>query len=164
VLTASVISSIAVKGSFQASVTAGTIGKMSIGAAAGLEIRTSENIGSVSASSMTDVLLFAGVQPGLMTLPTGLADFANAAATIKSVTLKGKEASFNQSRIAAGQVGKATLGSCATGTSAGLIYGVVGDTVAAATGTTFKTPFKVSKLTDPGVNGFALLDFGVQAL
>jgi hypothetical protein len=164
VITTPALTSLAASGTLQAHVAAGSVGKVTAGGALdGAEIRAAGSIGSVTAASATDSLVYAGVRPDVSDLPDSLDDFANQAASIKSFMLKGKSASFSNTRIAAPFVGKAALGVAPLGTGAGNIYGLAADRITSVTGATPKGAFRLSKRNEPG-SGTATDDFAVVVL
>lgn len=160
-----VLSSLTLKGALEADVTADSIGKISAGGAMrGADVRAAGAIGTVIVGSAADSFVFAGVRPGVFTLPNSLDDFANPAASIKAFTLKTKNAPFSNTRIAAPTVDKAALGTAATGTAAGNLFGLAADRVGSVTGaTSVMGLYKLSKRDEPG-SGLGVIDFAVLVL
>jgi hypothetical protein len=165
-ITAAAIGTVTSKGDFQAGITAASLSKLTVGGSlSGAEIRTTGNIGSVTVGgSATDDIVFAGVRSDLAALPTTTSDFTNPASSIKSFTLRNRTATFNETRIAAGAVGKASLGVAQISATTGNTYGVSADAVASVTGSTnTEGPYKRSRLKDPA-DGFAVINFAVTLL
>jgi hypothetical protein len=165
-ITAVAVGTVTTKGDFQADIRAGSLSKLTIGGSLSrAEIRTTGNIGSVTVgAAATDSLVFAGVRNDLSALPTAMSDFTNPASSIKSFTLRNKTATFNETRVAAGLVGKASLGVAQIGTVAGNHYGVAADAIASVIGSTnTEGPYKRSRLKDPA-DSFAVINFAVTLL
>jgi hypothetical protein len=166
VITTPTLTSLTVKGvNFEADIAADTIGRINVSGQLGrADIRATVSIGSVTAASAAESFIYAGVQPGLTTLPDSLDDFANPAASIKSITLKGKNAVFSKTRIAAPFVSKAVLGSATLGTDATNPFGIAADTINSVSGSTStQGPFRFTRLTDPA-SSFAVVDFAIVVL
>lgn len=154
-ITAPDVASILSLGAFEADVRAGTIGKLrAAGALSGSDIRTTGGIGSVTAASMNDSRVFAGVRPDLSTLPTAATDFADPAARINSVLLRdagggGGGGGSSGLFIAAGRLGRLTLGPVTTA-DGGAAFGLAADRIdnlnasTAARGT-----IRLARLTEP---------------
>ena len=88
----------------------GTVGSITVGGTIGTsELRVTGNIGAVTANSIVDSLLFAGVADSVTGLPVTLGDFAGAS-SIASLTVKGTgSASFVRSNVAARVLPKISL-------------------------------------------------------
>lgn len=164
-ITTPVLTTLAVKGALEAGVRADSIGRITAaGALRGADIRAVGNIGAVTVGSAADSFVFAGVRLDLATLPDSLDDFANAAAVLKSFTVKGKGAPFANTRVAAPTINKANLGGATIGTVAGNPFGLAADRVNAVSGTTSVMGlYKFTKREEPG-SGLALIDFAVVIL
>jgi hypothetical protein len=127
------------------------LGKATIGGAiTNTRIQAASGIGAVTAASMNASTIYAGVNTDGGILPTAPDDFAAAASSILSVTLKGASGTptFVNSNIAARSLGKISLGIVQTG-NAGVPFGLAGDTVASVAGSG-NGAIKLSKLADPG--------------
>lgn len=165
-ITAAAIGTVTVKGDFQAGITAASLAKLTVGGSlTGAEIRTTGNIGGVTVGdAATNDLVFAGVRSDLSLLPTAASDFTNPASSIKSFTLRNKTATFNETRIAAGTIGKASLGTAQFAIDSETFYGLAADKVVAVTGTTANQgPYKKSRLDDPA-DSFNVVNFAVTLL
>jgi hypothetical protein len=167
VVTTPALTSLAVRGALQAGVIADTIGRISAtGVLSGAEIRATGNITSVTAAGMSGGnFIFAGVRADVSTLPDALDDFANASASIRAITLRGKTAGFSDTRIAAPTVTRATLGTASIGVNAGPNpTGLAADRVTSVSGsTTVMGPYRVTRQDEPG-SGIGLIDFTVRIL
>jgi hypothetical protein len=164
VISALFIGTITVKGAFQADVSAGSIGKMTVGGAvSGSNVRARQTIASVSVGSITDSLIFAGVDDNATTLPDALNDFAGGSA-IGAFSVKSKApGAFSDTLIAAETLGKLSLGTVAT-SNAGSTFGVAGDTVASVSGATDAAgKFKRSALGD-AADSLTVGDFVLRLL
>lgn len=159
------LSSLSVRGALQAGIRAGTIGKVSArGELAGAEIRAGESIGSVTAGAVRDSFIFAGVRDDVSTLPQSLEEFSNPAASIRSVKLRGRDAAFIQTRVAAPTVGRAVLGAASIGTLAGNFYGLAADRLTSASGsTTVMGRYRLARRDEPG-SGTGVVDFHILIL
>jgi hypothetical protein len=165
-ITAASVGTVTVKGAFQAGITAASLTKLAAGGAMdGSEIRTTGNIGSVTVGAATNSIIFAGVRPDLSSLPASLSDFTNPASSIKSIAVRGKVTPiFDQTRIAAVSVGKASLGTAHVGTVGGDHYGLAADKIASVVGATnIDGPYKRSRLSNPE-DGFADINFAIIVL
>jgi hypothetical protein len=124
------------KGDFAADVTAGTIGTLKVGGAlAGADVRASGSIGKVTAASIRDSRIFAGVSDAVAALPASLSDFSNAAALIAGVSVKARGAGFSNTLIAAPTLGRLSLGSVQA-SNGGTPFGVAADRVSSISGIT----------------------------
>jgi cyclophilin family peptidyl-prolyl cis-trans isomerase len=106
------------------------------GAIANSNIRAvGADVGSVSALSITNSTIYAGVNPAEgAALPDAATDFV-AAATIRSVTVRNRTAaSFVNSDIAAQTLGRMNLGVINTA-NGGVPFGLAGDTILSVTAT-----------------------------
>jgi hypothetical protein len=125
------------------------LGKATIGGAiTRTRIQAASGIGSITAASMTDSTIYAGVNTDSGILPTAPEDFTAGSSSILSVTLKGAAGTptFVNSNIAARTLGKISLGIVQTG-NAGVPFGLAGDTVASVAGSG-NGAIKLSKLSD----------------
>lgn len=116
VITASSVASVAARGDFGAGIVADSVGKVNVkGILIGSEIRSAGAIASVTADSIDRSAVFAGVTPGLATLPASAADFANPDASIGSVTMKTRNPrGFADALIAAPTIGRVSVGAIAS--------------------------------------------------
>jgi hypothetical protein len=166
VITAASVGAVTIKGDFQAGISAASLAKLTIGGAlSGADIRTTGNIGGVTVgAAATDNIVFAGVRSDLSSLPTAMSDFTNPASSIKSFTLRNKAATFNETRVAAGNIGKASLGVAQISAVTGNQYGLAADRIASVVGaTSIDGPYKRSRLSNPE-DGFADINFAVIVL
>jgi cyclophilin family peptidyl-prolyl cis-trans isomerase len=155
VINTTVLKALAVKGNLDtANITlsgAGiALGKATIsGAIVRTRIQADSGIGSVTAASMADSTIYAGVNTDGGILPIAADDFTAGSSSIVSVTLKGASGTptFVNSNIAARSLGKISLGIVQTG-NAGVPFGLAGDTVASVAGSG-NGAIKLSKLADP---------------
>jgi hypothetical protein len=127
----------------------------------------SRNIGAVSAASMTNSVLFAGVANpggagGALALPSSAAALVPPGG-IRSVTLRARgAASFVNSNIAAATLGRINLGTVHV-TTGGTPFGLAADTIASVSGTRDDTgePARAARLTEPA-DSIDLGDFEVR--
>jgi hypothetical protein len=165
VLSAPTIGTIAVKGGMAADVSAGSIGKVTVGGElSGSTIRATDSITSVSVGTIAHSKVFAGVRDDVTTLPDSADDFADPTATINTFSVKSKlSGSFSDTLIAGSNLGKVAVGTVDT-TNAGVPFGVAALTIKSITGTTdVGGPLKASKLDLPG-SSISLGDFRVRLL
>ena len=143
------VTAVSTKGDFAADILADNLGKLTVGGAlTGSNVRTTGAIGTVTAGTMRNNQIFAGVRNGLNTLPDGTDDFT-AAMPIKSVTVKGRGAgAFSDTLVAASQVGKLSLNAVAPD-NGGTTHGVCADQVRSAAATTTAGKLKLRALADP---------------
>jgi hypothetical protein len=166
VITAPTVNAIAVKGAFQADITAGVIGKVTVGGEmAGSAIRADQSIAGLTVGSIKSSSIFAGVTG--TALPASPDDFTGGAvgtSTIRAFTVKSKASgSFSDTQIAAAQIGKLALGSIVT-SNGGAPFGAAGLTIKTVTGLTDTgTAVKAAKLDDPA-GSKAVGDFVIRVL
>ena len=133
------------------------------GAISNADIRTTANIGTVSAASITGSTIFAGVNGGGSNLPTAATDFANAA-TIRNVTIRnrGTTPAFVDTNIAASGLGRMNLGAVQV-SNGGQPFGLAALAVQSlsAVRTDTGAPVRGARLTDPA-DGLDLVDFKVR--
>jgi subtilisin family serine protease len=139
------VGSVTAKGEFGAGITTSVLLKAKVGTLNGADIRADNSIGTVAAGQMLNSRVFAGVAPTVSALPASLADFANAAATIKAVTVKG---TFAGSLVAAPTIGKAALGVVATG-NGGNVFGLAADRAKSVSALTPTQRLRLSRLDAP---------------
>ncbi len=84
-ITAPSVGTVKVKGTFGGTIVTTQVASIKAGSLQGANILASNKIGTVVSGSITDSTLFAGITPGLTTLPTSASDFANQNARITSV-------------------------------------------------------------------------------
>jgi hypothetical protein len=128
------------------------VGKMTVGGLSGTTIHAAGNLGAISARSLLNSSIYAGVAslPGGAALPSSAGDFA-AQASIASVILKKSgSASMVNSNIAAWSLGKLSLAKVSFA-NAGNAFGVAGHTIASlsASDSGSKTSVNLKKLSDP---------------
>ena len=147
-INAPALSSLAARGAFQAGITAGTIGKVTVGGAmTGSDVRAEQSIAGLTVGSIADSSVLAGVNGDA--LPDSADDFASAAAVINTLTVKSKApGSFSDTLISAANLGKVALGAVATA-NGGRVFGVAALAVRSLSGATDAAgPLKGSKLDD----------------
>jgi hypothetical protein len=162
IITTPTLTALSVKNAFQAGITAGTIGKITIGGAlSGAAIRSEQVIAGLTVGSITDSLVFAGITG--TALPDSIDDF-NPAGEIKAFSVKSKVAgAFSDTLIAAATVGKAALSAIASA-NAGSPFGLAALSAKSVTGATdVGGPFKKSNVTDPAASIIAG-DFALRLL
>lgn len=119
------IASLIVSNDFQENIQINSLGRFTVGGTiANSSILSTVSIGPVVTGSLINSLLFAGITPGTNSLPTS-DSFFTSGSSIKSVTLKGKGATFSNSSIAAAVVGPLNLGRIQTATDVPY-FGVAG--------------------------------------
>ena len=125
-ITAPSIGSIMANGTFDEDVSTNVLTKASIGTLTASAIRAATTIGSFTAGSAADSLIFAGAQPSLVALPTSVSDLANVqTASISSVNIKG---TFSDTQIASWKIGKVMLSSIKTANN-GKQFGIAGNSI-----------------------------------
>ena len=149
--------------------TANDLAKLSIkGAAAGMVVTSTGGLGAISAASMINTVIDAGIANGIV-LPNFPGDFASVQA-IKSVKVKtSKFPTFSNTNIAAEVIGSLSLGRIQTN-NAGNAFGVAATSIASLTGVDQTTGKKISlhKVTAANVQallaklGFGLGDFVIK--
>jgi len=151
---------------------ANDLGKLSIkGAAQSLFINSTGGLGAISAASMANTIIHAGVAAlsAGQVLPNFPADFASVQ-SIKSVKVKnGKFPTFSNSSIAAEVIGSLSLGRVQTN-NGGTSFGVAATSISSLTGTdqTTNKKFSMHKITAADVQallaklGFSLADFVIK--
>jgi hypothetical protein len=120
-----------VAGVFNSSVAlTGDLGALSVrGGLNNSTIRVDGNIGTVTAGTMFDSDIFAGVLSSVTTLPTATSAFADASSTIKSVAVASHAlGAYAGSIIAAPVVGNVQLGSV-NPSNGGNPFGVAGSSI-----------------------------------
>ncbi|MCE9590525.1 MAG: hypothetical protein K8S99_08380 [Planctomycetes bacterium] len=93
-----------------------------------LTLRTPGGIGSITAASITDSDITAGLATSFTGLPASLADYAAATAPLASVKLTGAGVTFTNTRVAAGVINTLALGTIDTANGSALL-GVAGDSI-----------------------------------
>jgi hypothetical protein len=160
-IVAPAVTALAIKGGFSVDVITNELGKLTAGTITDSDVRSGGNIGIVKAGSIIGSRLYAGVRQDVDDLPDGLDDFATASTSIKSVTVTGRSTgAFGDSRIAAGSVGKLSLGTLAAGVNDGAAFGVAGDSIASVNAVVAGQRVRSRGLSLPGdstdVNDFEL--------
>jgi hypothetical protein len=177
-LVAAAVGSVTVKGSVSNTTMTLTapntldLAKLSIGgAASSLFVNATGNIGAISAASMANTIIYAGIgamSPGQV-LPNFPSDFASEQ-SIKSVKVKtGKTPTFSNSSIAAASLGSLALGRIQTA-NGGTSFGVAATAISSLTGVDQTTSKKISmhKVTSANISsllgklGFSLADFVIK--
>ncbi len=151
-ITAWTVGSLTSKGDFGADIVADSVGKVSVkGAIVGSEIRAAGSIASVVAASINQSVIFAGILPGLPTLPAAATELADREASIGRLTLRSTAPrAFVDSMVAAATIRRANVGAIVTAN--GLrTHGVAADRMGSFAGSTsargaFATPARE----DPG--------------
>jgi hypothetical protein len=154
------IGSLTVAGNFQENVLANTIGKLAVGGnIQNSSIRAAVSIGPVTANSLINSQIFAGVASSATSLPTSDAAFTPGS-SIKSVNLRGTNAVFSNSSIAAAIVGPLNLGTVQPATNVPF-FGVAGLEILGVRGST-GTLFSIPKETQDLGTVFSDEDFLIQ--
>jgi hypothetical protein len=150
VLTAPALSSLAVRGRLDATVRAAVIGRVTAGASLEGEVRAEQSIASVTAGGMLAARVFAGVAPGLETLPDSADDFVNPAARIGSVAAQGKgvPAAFG-GIVAAPSLGKLKLGVASSAPAPFGASGVAADVIQSLSASLEGQSVRLARLNDP---------------
>jgi hypothetical protein len=119
------------------------------GAMINTTVRSDGNIGTVSAASMNDCIIFAGIQGGRPQLPDAAADFVSGA-TIRNVTIRNRlpAPAFNDSKIAAANLGRINLGEVQV-TNGGDVFGLAGQAIDSFSAVSNGTPMRGVSLTEP---------------
>jgi hypothetical protein len=120
------IGSIIDGGIFDEDVSTNVLTKASIGSLMASAIRAATTIGSFTAGSAADSLIFAGAQSSLTALPTSVSDLANTqTASIDSVNIKG---TFSDTQIVGWKIGKVMVPSIKTANN-GKPFGIAANSV-----------------------------------
>jgi hypothetical protein len=149
-VTAPAVRQIVCRGDFTGDVTVASIGILKVaGTLAGSVVRAADTIGRVTAASVRDSRLFAGVSGTVTRLPTSLADFVNTGAVIGGLTVK-RAGTFSNTIVAAPTIGKLALGAIQTANSGGP-FGVAVDRMGIVSGVAVGGAgfVKRSRLDDP---------------
>lgn len=136
------------------------------GAITDTNIRTTADIGTVSAASMSNSIIFAGVATGgggggNRALPNNDADLVNTA-TIRSVTIRNRTATpaFIDSKIAASTLGRINLGAVQV-SNGGEAFGLAAREVRSVSALNGATPIRGARLTEPA-QSLDVTDFKVR--
>lgn len=135
------------------------------GAITGTNIRSTADIGTVSAASMSNSIIFAGVGTGggggNGALPASAAEFVNAAA-IRNVTVRNRSGTpaFVDSSIAASTLGRMSLGAVQVA-NGGDPFGLAANEVRSVSALNGATPIRGARLTEPA-QSLDLTDFEVR--
>ena len=158
------LASLSTRGDFAAGMNVGSLGKASVGGAlVGSDIRAAGSIASITAGSVRDSRIFAGVRPDVAGLPASAGDFANGSAQIKALSVKGRSpAALVNTHIAAPNVGKVTLGGVTTANN-GAPFGIAAGRLDSLRATTPAGPLTLSRLDDPAESILAE-DFHVRVV
>ena len=155
-IVAPAVGSISTVGEFGADVITGGLSKGRFGGLNGSDIRAGGLIGTISTGSAVNSRVFAGVGPGVMTLPASAAEFVNPAAAIRSVAVRG---AFGNTLVAAPSVGRASLGIVTTFNN-GAAFGVAADRIQSVSVVT-QAPRRLARLDDPA-GSLVESDFNVR--
>jgi hypothetical protein len=79
------------------------------GSISNVDLRSQGNIGTITAGSIIDSFIFAGVGAGVNDLPDSRADFTSVSTNIGTINLTGRNTTFARSYIAAGTIGRVAL-------------------------------------------------------
>jgi len=111
-IAAPAIGALTSRGDFSGDVNVGTLGTLTVaGTLLNADVRSAGAIGAVKAGAARGSRVFAGVRAEVVDLPDALDDFANPAAAIRSVTIKGRAGgTFADTLISAPSVGRVVLG------------------------------------------------------
>ena len=123
VIAAPSVGTVTTRGEFAAGITTATLLAGRFGALSGSDIRADGSIGTVTAGTMANSRIFAGVPGTLATLPASAAEFSNPGASIKAVSVRG---AFSNTLIAAPTIGRASLGAV-TPANGGVEFGLAAD-------------------------------------
>lgn len=145
-IAAPAIGSVTVKGEFRADITTGVLLKAKFGSLVDSDLRADGSIGTITAGAAANTRIFAGVLPSVSILPTSLADFANPAATIKAVSIKGI---FSNAFVAAPAIGRAALGTIVPA-NAGSPLGVAADRIRSLSALTPTQRLRFARLDEAG--------------
>ncbi|HEY1684693.1 MAG TPA: SdrD B-like domain-containing protein [Tepidisphaeraceae bacterium] len=147
-ISAPAVGNLNVAGNFQEDIQTNTITRLNVrGAIQNSNIRAAVSIGPVTAASLSNSTIFAGISSSTTGLPTSDAAFT-AGSFIKSVKLRGKSATFSNSDVAAAIVGPLQLGNVVAESDVPY-YGVAGlelISVRGSTGTLFSIPKETADL------------------
>jgi subtilisin family serine protease len=163
-ITTPLLSSVSSKGDFMANIAADSVGKVKVGGTLAGDIISTGDIASVTAASIGDVSVFAGVAPGFSGLPDTLDDFTNPLAKISSLSIKGKfTGAFSAARIAAPLIRKTSVGNVLTD-NGGVAFGFAADNISSISGLfDGSEKFKFKNLADPA-QSVIRNDFAIRAI
>ena len=155
-IAAPLVTSLSVSGDFGADLSTASVGRARVGGAVtGSTWRLAEFLGTVSAGAVRDSRILVAVTDAAFeagTLPDAPDDFTNAAATFRSLSIRGRSgggATFSNAQIAAPNIGRASLGTVAA-TNGGTTFGLAADFIDSVSGTAEGSgPFRESDLADP---------------
>jgi cyclophilin family peptidyl-prolyl cis-trans isomerase len=140
----------------------GTLNKLtSQGAITGATVRTTGDIGAVTAGSIVNSTIFAGVTGDPLVLPTTAGAFPTPS-TIRGVTIRNRttDPAFAGSTIAASAIGRAVLG-VVNVSNAGTPFGLAAQSIGSLSATAGATPIRAARLTEPS-QSIASTDFEVR--
>jgi hypothetical protein len=148
-ITAPALGALIARGNFSGDVNVGSLGTLTVaGTLLNADVRSAGAIGAVRAGAARGSRVFAGVRAEVVDLPDALDDFANPAAMIRSVTIKGRAAgagTFADTLISAPSVGRVVLGTPETA-NGGRPFGIAADVLKSVTAGTIR----LANLTAPG--------------
>ncbi|HWB52622.1 MAG TPA: hypothetical protein VG722_00450, partial [Tepidisphaeraceae bacterium] len=151
------IGSLKIATNFDENIQTNVLGRLTVGdTIKNSNIQAVVSVGRVTARSIVNSQIFAGLPADTMALPTSGSDFASGS-FIKSVSLRGPDSIFSGSSIAAASIGSLQLGNVQPGNN-GSAFGVATMDLGHVRGST-ETPFSISRQTgDLGVI-FSDVDF-----
>jgi len=147
-ITAPSAKSIIATGDFDANIAlTGNLGSLVVdGSLSGSDINVGGSITSVTAGTISNSDIFAGVLAGLTTLPVDSSEFTNTGSTIARLSVTShKAAAFASTLIAAPIIGKVQLGAVTVANN-GVPFGVAGNSIASVSGKGTK-PIKLTQAT-----------------
>jgi hypothetical protein len=157
------IGTASIKGAFQADISTGTIGKMTVGGeVANADVHADNSIAGLTVGSIKDSVVFAGASG--TTLPDSPDDFVNNAGAILAFAVRSRAAgAFSNTRVAAANMGRVALNSVAT-SNGGSTFGVAALRIKSISGLNDTgSPLKSSNLDDPA-GSKAVGDFVLRLL
>ena len=133
---------------------------MTAGSIDNVSLLADQSIGNITANTITDSTLFAGVEDGLDGLPTTAAQFTSHTSRIGTVKVKAKAANaFSSTRIAGWTVGSVKLGSVQLADN-GTPFGVTGNAIASVSAPDIAHLTAVGDATEPLIDQ----DFTVEGV
>ena len=131
------------------------------GAITGATVRTTGDIGVVTAGSIVNSTIFAGITGDALVLPADVGAFTTPS-TIRSVTIRNRttDPAFVGSDIAAATIGRAVLG-IVNVSNAGTPFGLAAQSIGSVTASAGATPIRAARLTEPS-QSITSTDFEVR--
>lgn len=162
-IAAPAVVNLSARGDFAASLNVGTLGKLAVGSLSGSDIRASGSIAGITAGSLANSRLFAGVRNDLNSLPTQSSDFADLSATIRSIAVKGRALSaVSNTLLAAPIIGKLNLGGITTD-NGGTRFGIAAMRIDAVSALTSSGVLSLKRLDSPS-QSTTVQDFALELL